>query len=205
MDNFQGYALLKKVQVLQDRPNVVNRIRLRLDEVTEAEPLARRIEQRFGYRSESWQEANQNVLGIFVIQNGVMYSTTGAILLVAAFGIFNIISTVVLEKTRDIAILKSFGLDARDIGTIFVFEGFLVGVVGTLMGWALGYGLILGLESIEFEIEGFVKTQGFILYRSANHYLLSGAMALVAATFAAYLPARKAARVDPVDIIRGAA
>ena len=59
MDNFQGYALLKKVQVLQDRPNVVNRIRLRLDEVTEAEPLARRIEQRFGYRSESWQEANQ--------------------------------------------------------------------------------------------------------------------------------------------------
>ncbi len=204
MDNFQSYALLKKVQVLQDRANVVNRIRLRIAQVTEAEALARRIEHRFGYRSESWQEANQNVLGIFVIQNGIMYSTTGAILLVAAFGIFNIISTVVLEKTRDIAILKSFGLDARDIGAIFVCEGFLVGVVGTLLGWALGYGLILGLESIEFEIEGFVKTQGFILYRSPSHYLLSGAMALAAATFAAYLPARKAAGVDPVDIIRGA-
>jgi lipoprotein-releasing system permease protein len=205
MDNFQAYALLKKVQVLQDRPNVINRIRLRLAGVTGAEVLARRIERRFGYRSESWQEANQNVLGIFVIQNGIMYSTTGAILLVAAFGIFNIISTVVLEKTRDIAILKSFGLDARDIGGIFVCEGFLVGVVGTLLGWALGYGLTQGLEAIEFEIEGFVKTQGFILYYAPSHYLLSGAMALAAATFAAYLPARKAARVDPVEIIRGAA
>jgi lipoprotein-releasing system permease protein len=86
LDNFQAYALLKKVQVLQDRPNVINRIRLRLERVAEAEALARRVEARFGYRTESWQEANRNVLGIFVIQNGIMYSTTGAILVVAAFG-----------------------------------------------------------------------------------------------------------------------
>ncbi|MDH3472276.1 MAG: ABC transporter permease [Rhodospirillales bacterium] len=204
LDNFQAYALLKKVQVLQDRPNVVNRIRLRLERVTEAEVVARRVEARFGYRTESWQEANKNVLGIFVIQNGIMYSTTGAILVVAAFGIFNIISTVVLEKSRDIAILKSLGLTARDIGAIFVFEGLLIGVIGTLLGWAIGYGLTQALESIEFEIEGFVKSEGFILYYSATHYLIGAVMALIASTFAAYLPARKAARVDPVDIIRGA-
>ena len=64
------------------------------------------------------------MLGIFVIQNGIMYSTTGAILVVAAFGIFNIISTVVLEKTRDIAILKSLGFRRlRPAGTVFLFEG----------------------------------------------------------------------------------
>lgn len=204
MDNFQGYALLKKVQVLQDRPNVINRIRLRLDEVTEAEAMARRVERRFGYRSESWEEANKNVLGIFVIQNGIMYSTTGAILVVAAFGIFNIISTVVLEKARDIAILKSLGFSARDVGAIFLFQGVLVGVIGTLLGWGLGFALTQLLESIEFEIEGFIRSEGFIIHYSLYHYLFAAAMGLLAAAFAAYLPARKAARVDPVDIIRGA-
>ena len=205
LDNFRVYALLKKVQVLQDRPNVINRIRLRLDDVDQAESMARRIELRYGYRSDSWQEANQNVLGIFVIQNGIMYSTTGAILLVAAFGIFNIISTVVLEKTRDIAILKSLGFTSGDIEWIFVAEGLLVGVAGALLGWALGYAMSRSLGAVQFEIEGFVRSEGFILDYSPWHYAISAVMAIAAATFAAYLPARKAARVYPVDIIRGAA
>lgn len=205
MDNFQAYALLKKVQVLQDRPNVINRIRLRLADVTRAEEVARKIELRYGYRSESWQEANANVLGIFVIQNGIMYSTTGAILVVAAFGIFNIISTVVLEKTRDIAILKSLGFSAFDLQAVFLFEGLAVGVVGTLIGWAVGYGLTEVLAAVEFEIEGFVRSEGFILDYSIRYYLIAGGMAVTASTLAAFLPARKAARVDPVAIIRGAA
>ena len=205
LDNFRVYTLLKKAQVLQDRPNVINRIRLRLDDVNQAEELARRIERRYGYRSESWQEANQNVLGIFVIQNGIMYSTTGAILLVAAFGIFNIISTVVLEKTRDIAILKSLGFTSGDVELIFVAEGLLVGVAGALLGWLMGYAMSRGLGAVQFEIEGFIRSEGFILDYSPWHYGISAVMAISAATFAAYLPARRAARVYPVDIIRSAA
>ncbi|MDX1402718.1 MAG: FtsX-like permease family protein, partial [Kiloniellales bacterium] len=204
LDNFEAYSLLKKVQVLEDRPNVMNRIRLRLADVTQAENLARRIENRFGYWTQSWQEANANVLGIFVIQNAIMYSTTGAILVVAAFGIFNIISTVVLEKTRDIAILKSLGFTARDIRLTFLFEGSAVGVAGTLVGWALGYGLTELLASIEFEIEGFVRSEGFILNYSITNYLIAGLMGILAATLAAYLPARRAAGMDPLSIIRSA-
>jgi lipoprotein-releasing system permease protein len=166
--------------------------------------VARRIEQRTGYRTESWQEANQPVLGIFVIQNAIMYSTTGAILLVAAFGIFNIISTVVLEKTRDIAILKAIGFRSADVERIFVVEGAAVGAAGMVLGWAIGWGLIQLLAAIEFEIEGFVKSEGFVLKRSAWHYAVSGLMALLASSLAAYLPARRAARLDPVATIRGA-
>ena len=205
LDNGQAYALIKKVQVLQDRVNVVNEIRLRLDDLERAEPLARQLERRFAYRTESWKESNRNVLGIFVIQNGIMYSTTGAILLVAAFGIFNIISTVVLEKRHDIAILKSLGLTSRDIEWIFLLEGLLVGVTGSLLGWLVGYSLIELLASIRFEIEGFVRTEGFRLDYSFINYLIGGAAAVLAASFAAFLPARKAARLDPVEIIRGAA
>lgn len=205
MDNAQSYALLKKVQVLEDRPNVVDQIRLRLADVDRAESLARRIEQRVGYRTESWQEQNQNVLGLFVVQNAIMYSTTGAILVVAAFGIFNIVSTVVLEKVRDIAILKSLGFDSRDVERVFVMEGLLVGLAGMLVGWGLGWLLIELLATVRFDIEGFVKSEGFKLNRSFLNYALAGAAAVAAATLAAWLPARKAARVDPVEIVRGAA
>ena len=205
IDNFESYALLKKAQILQDRPNVINQIRLRLNDVNQARPIASSVEARLGYRTESWEETYENILGIFVIQNGIMYSTVSAILIVAAFGIFNIISTVVHEKTRDIGILKSIGFEERDIRHIFLIEGLLVGLVGTLLGWALGYSLTRLLGTIRFHIEGFVTAEGFILHYTIVHYLIAGGFALLSATFAAWLPARKAARLNPVDIIRGAA
>lgn len=205
IDNFESYALLKKAQILQNRPNVVNQIRIRLKDVNQARNVARSIEARLGYRTESWEETYENILGIFVIQNAIMYSTVGAILIVAAFGIFNIISTVIHEKTRDIGILKSIGFEEGDIRRIFLIEGLLVGLVGTLLGWMLGYGLTRLLGTIRFHIEGFVTAQGFLLYYSILHYLIAGGFAVLSATFAAWLPARKAARLNPVDIIRGAA
>ncbi len=205
IDNFESYALLKKAQILQDRPNVINQIRIRLNDVNQARSIASSIEARLDYRTESWEETYENILGIFVIQNGIMYSTVGAILIVAAFGIFNIISTVIHEKTRDIGILKSIGFEERDIRRIFLIEGLLVGLIGTLLGWALGYGLTRLLGTIRFHIEGFVTAQGFILYYSITHYLIAGGFAILSAAFAAWLPARKAAHLNPVDIIRGAA
>jgi len=204
MDNFDTYVLLKKAQILANRANVINRVNLRLDDVEEASPLAARIERQYGYRSEPWQEQSRNVLGIFVIQNAIMYSTVGAILIVACFGIYNVISTVVFEKTRDIGILKSIGFRDSDIRRIFVLEGLIVGLIGTLIGWALGWALIEFMASIKFNMEGFVKAEGFILYRTPRHYILSAAMAIISATLAAWVPARRASRLNPVDIVRGA-
>ncbi|MBI3575998.1 MAG: ABC transporter permease [Gammaproteobacteria bacterium] len=204
-DNYESFALLKKAQILQDRANVVNQIRIRLRDINQAAALARSLEARYGYRTESWEETNKNVLGIFVIQNGIMYSTVSAILIVAAFGIFNIITTVIHEKERDIAILKSIGFEEGAIRGIFLLEGAVVGVVGTLIGWALGYGLTELLASVRFNVEGFVKTEGFVLYYTFRHYLIAGLFAMIASLVASYLPARKAAAVNPVDIIRGGA
>jgi lipoprotein-releasing system permease protein len=203
MDNFDTYVLLKKAQVLQNRTNVVNRINIRLDDVEQAGPLAAMIERQFGYRAEPWQEQSRNVLGIFVIQNAIMYSTVGAILIVSCFGIFNVISTVVFEKTRDIGILKSMGFRDRDITRIFLMEGLVMGVVGTIIGWGLGWLLVEFMGSLHFEMEGFVKTQGLILYRTPRHYAIAALVAICSATFAAWVPARRAATFNPVDIVRG--
>lgn len=206
VDQGTAYVLLKKAQVLQDQPDAINQIRIRLADVAVASDTAKSIERQFGYRTESWEETNSNILSIFVVQNSVMFSTVGAILLVAAFGIYNIISTVVYEKSRDIAILKSMGFRERDIRLIFVLEGALVGLIGALAGWALGYLLTQLLGVIPLPGQGGMirrPTSGFILYESFTHYLVSGGFALVAAVAAGFIPARKAARLDPVEIIRG--
>lgn len=207
IDNGQGYALLKTVQVLQERTNIVNQIRIRLPDVAAAEPLARRIETQIGYRTESWEETNRNVLGLFVVQNAIMYSIVGAILLVAAFGIYNIVSTVVYEKTRDIAILRSIGFGQGEVQAIFVAEGIIVGILGGLAGAAVGYALVELLGQIRFaNVGGMMAGRGgFILAREGWPYLAGGGFALLAAGVAALIPARRAARLRPVDIIRGAA
>lgn len=204
-DDSQSFMLLRKAQVLLDRPNVVNQIRMRLDDVNSARTLAARIEARYGYRTESWQEANEDIIALLTIRNIIMYTIVGAILVVASFGIFNVISTVVYEKTRDIAILKSMGFSQRDVLRIFLLEGLIVGLIGTLAGWAIGTAIIIGMGSIELHLTGMTEVRGFVMDTSPFHYLVSGGFAILSSTFAAFLPARKAARLKPVDILRGAA
>lgn len=205
LDQTQGYALLKVNQVLQDRSNVVNQILLRLRDVTQAEPLARWIESRFGDRTESWEEQNRNILTVFVIQNAIMYSVTGAILLVAAFGIYNIISTVVFEKTRDIAILKSLGFTEGDIQRLFLVQGLIAGVLGAVLGSVLGRIMIAGLAQVRFQTETPAGNDRFILALDWRIFAVASAFAVLSAGIAAVIPARRAARLDPVQIVRGAA
>ena len=205
IDNSEAYALLKKVQVLQNRPNVVNQIRVRLADPERAAGVARRIEALVGYRTESWDEANEGLLEVLIIRNAIMYTVVGAILLVASFGIFNVISTIVHEKARDIAILKSLGFFERDIRRIFVLQGVALGTIGSLLGWGLGLGLTAALGAIVIDVKTFTEETGLPVYYSFWHYAIGAGFALAAATFAGWLPARRAAAVDPVVIIRGAA
>jgi lipoprotein-releasing system permease protein len=205
VDQGHAFALLKVNQVLQDRPNVVNQILVRLADVTQAEPMARLIESRFGDRAESWEEQSANVLTVFVIQNAITYSVTGAILLVAAFGIYNIISTVVFEKTRDIAILKSLGFTEGDIQLLFLVQGLVAGLLGAILGSVLGGLMIEALAQIRFATSTPSGANGFIMDRDWRIYAAACFFALMAAGIASVIPARRASKLDPVQVVRGAA
>jgi lipoprotein-releasing system permease protein len=205
LDQQQGFVLLKVNQVLQNKPNVINQIIARLQDVRRAEPLARQIEARFGDRTESWEEQNANFLTVFVIQNAVMYSVTGAILLVAAFGIYNIISTVVFEKTRDIAILKSLGFTEGDIQRLFLVQGLVAGLLGAAIGCVLGALMIEMLAQVRFGVDTPAGQDRFILERDWRIYAMASAFAVAAAGIAAVIPSRRASRLDPVHVVRGAA
>jgi len=202
-DETTGYVLLKTAQVLEKQTGVVNEIRVRTRDPMEARLIGERIGEQTGYRSISWQEAQEDLLSAITVRNVLMYTIVGAILLVASFGTYNIISTITHEKTRDIAILKSLGFPDRTIRMIFIIEALLVGLVGAALGWILGYLLTRGIASLEF-ITPFSDNNHLPVIYSTKHYLLATAVALASSFVAGYFPARAAARVHPVDIIRGA-
>ena len=149
-----GYVLLREAQSLLGRPFIINRIGVKLSDPYRAQEVAGRIEQRFGYKAESWQERSADFLSLLVTRNVIMYSVVSAILLVASFGIYTVVSTSVADKVRDIAILRSIGFAERDLQLIFVIEGVVLALAGVLLGWALGYGLMAILGSLKFPIAG---------------------------------------------------
>ncbi|NND49700.1 MAG: ABC transporter permease, partial [Rhizobiales bacterium] len=203
-DESQAYTLVKTSQILAGQTGLVNAIRIRVNDILSAREVAARIEAQTGYKTVSWQEANEDLLSAFQIRNFIMYAVVGAILLVASFGIYNIISTITHEKTRDIAILKSLGFTEGLVRRVFLLEAMVIGLAGTVLGWGLGFLLCQLLGSIEFK-SPFMDATHLPIYYTPVHYLLAGAVALSAAAIAGYLPARKAASVHPVEIIRGAA
>jgi lipoprotein-releasing system permease protein len=202
-DETQAFTLIKTAQILAGQTALVNAIRVRVRDILEAREIAARIEAQTGYKSVSWQEANEDLLSAFQIRNFVMYTVVGAILLVASFGTYNIISTITHEKTRDIAIMKSLGLAEGTVRSIFFVEAIVIGLAGTVLGWVLGFLLCLALGTIEFK-SPFVDATRLPMYYTPVHYLLAASVALVASGIAGYLPARKAASAHPVEIIRGA-
>ncbi|MGZ6008737.1 MAG: ABC transporter permease, partial [Rhizomicrobium sp.] len=169
----------------------------------QARTVAAQIESHIGYKAVSWQEASEDIMSTLMIRNIIMYSVVSAVLVVAAFGIYNIISTVVMEKQRDIAILKSMGFHARDIEWIFVTQGCLLGLAGCAIGLPLGMAMMGGFMGLSFKVPGSSDPISIPMDWSWYQFVIAGSFAFAAATLAALLPARKAAYVQPVDILRG--
>lgn len=202
-DETQTFVLLKRAQVMLNRPNRVNRFIIQLDDAYAARDVARRIEDAIGYKSVSWAEASEDIVSLLLVRNIIMYSVVAAILVVASFGIYNTLSTIVMEKTRDIAIMKSMGFHARDVRMIFLLEGLVVGTVGSLLGVACGIGLMKGLSEVSLKPPGATEVINLPVWWGADQYAIAAAFALASCLMAAWLPARRAGRVHPVDILRG--
>jgi lipoprotein-releasing system permease protein len=202
-DEGTAYVLTKTGQILSRQTGLINELHIRLADPLVSREIAARVENDTGYKSVSWQEAYEDLLSTFIIRNIIMYAVVGAILLVASFGTYNIISTITHEKARDIAIMKSLGLSEYTVRMIFVVEALIIGLTGALAGFALGYLLCRALGAIRIT-NPFIDSDHLPLAYTYVHYLMAGAVALVSSVAAGYAPARKAAREHPVEIIRGA-
>ncbi len=202
-DDQQAFTDIKRVQAMMNKSNRANTIIIKMDNSNGARELASEIEGRIGYKTVSWQEASEDIMSTLMIRNIIMYTVVSAVLLVAAFGIYNIIFTIIMEKQKDIAILKSMGFRAGDIKWIFIIQGCILGIAGVVFGLPLGCVLMFALSQITFSPPGVSEPIQMPIDWSAPQFIIAGAFAFFAAVLASYLPAKKGARVLPVDILRG--
>jgi len=204
VDEGQIYALLGTAQVMMGQSGIINELRLRLNDPIIADAIAKRVEGQTGYKSVSWQESNSDLLSSFAVRDFIVLTVMGAMLLTSSFATYNIISTITNEKRQDIAIMKSLGMRETSVRRIFIIEAGIIGLVGMLAGWAIGYALCYSWSQITIYNTLTGTNVPISIYYSPVHYIVAGGISLLCCTGAAFFPARKATRVHPVEIIRGA-
>ena len=204
VDESQIYSSVRVAQIIAGQTGLINQLRLRLHDPLMAQKVAARVEAQIGYKAVSWQEANSDLIGTFAVRDFIMMTVMGAMLMVSSFATYNIISTITYEKRHDIAIMKSLGMRESKVRLIFVIEAAMIGAVGILVGWVLGYIMCVALQQITVFNPISGATRPIAIYYSINQYIVAGGISLLCAAGAAFFPARKATRVHPVEIIRGA-
>ena len=204
VDEGQIYSLISFAQVMMGQSGIINELRLRLDDPLIAQKVAAGVEAQTGYKSVSWEEANSDLLSSFAVRDFIVLTVMGAMLLTSSFATYNIISTITYEKRQDIAIMKSLGMREYAVRNIFIVEAAIIGVVGIIFGWLLGYALCYSWSKITIYNTMTGTTVPLSIYYSPMQYIVAGGISLLCCTGAAFFPARKATRVHPVEIIRGA-
>lgn len=203
VDNTRAYINIRNAQkMLKVDGSYITDINIKLKDIDQAEMLAKEFERKFGYKAQDWKTANANIFGIFKIQNLVTYLIIASILIVSGFGIFNILMMIIYEKMPDIAILKATGFKDRDIRQIFLTESLIIGIIGGLLGLLLGFIMQKVVGSIKMDVRGFVSMEYLKFNSSPIFYIFAYCFALLATALAGYIPARKASKVDAIDIIR---
>jgi lipoprotein-releasing system permease protein len=200
------YMALRDAQNFFELGESVTGIEVRVADVYDAPAIARRIEQELGllYRARDWTEINRNLFAALALEKIVYFIVLLLIVLVAAFNIIATLIMVVMEKRKDIAVLKSMGATSGSIGRIFIYKGLIIGVTGTLLGSLLGFGGCWALDRYEFiklpEGVFYVSTLPVKMY--GENFLLVGMASVLICLLATIYPARQAARLAPVEVIR---
>ena len=178
----------------------VTDIQINIKDYNETETIVNQIAQIIPYKTESWQMANQQLVAGSSLRDIIAIAVSLVILLVAGFGIYNIMNMTINQKIREIAILKAMGFSGPDVTQIFLTEAIIIGIIGGFIGLAFGYIIANLVNKIPFEVAGLHTLP---MAYTTKDYVLAFMFGLITTFIAGYLPARKASKIDPVTIIRG--
>ncbi len=187
-------------QLFSKNKSYATEVLVNIKDYYKAEEVAATITQLTDYKVEPWQEGNSQLDSANVLRDIIAIAVSLTILLVAGFGIYNIMNMTVNEKIKEIAILKAMGFNGNDVIEIFLTQSVVIGFIGGLTGLALGNIIVRIVDNIPFEIATLTSLP--VVYRTSD-YLLAFCFGIIITFLAGYLPARKASQVDPVDILRG--
>lgn len=204
IDNVRSYANISTVQtILQQDHSYITDINIKLIDLLEAKTVASEYQAMFGYKAEDWETANSTFLTGIVIRNIITYSVSFTLLIVAGFGIYNILNMTIMNKMKDIAILKAMGFSGKDVRLIFMIQSLVIGFMGSVAGLCIGYVLSYLIAQAPFDGGDMVSLDHFPVNFDAKYYITGILFGVLTTALAGYMPSRKAAYIDPIEIIRG--
>ncbi|MGW8323564.1 MAG: FtsX-like permease family protein, partial [Thermodesulfobacteriota bacterium] len=201
-----AYIDIPHAQDFLNMEDGITGVELRLEDIYEAGRVARRLQARLGYpyHARDWMQMNRNLFAALKLEKIAMFLILTLIILVAAFNIVGTLVMMVIEKSRDIAILKTMGATRRGIMTIFMTQGLFVGILGTALGLAGGYILCYVLQETQLiSLPGDVYYLDHLpVHMRAGDFLWVGLAAMLISLLATVYPSLQAAKLDPIEPLR---
>jgi lipoprotein-releasing system permease protein len=194
LDTRYVYLDMKQAQSLLNLPGAATVIDITVDDIFSAQAVAARIARLTGLKAESWMETNGQLMNALRSQSLSTQMISAFVALSVALGIASVLSVSVVQRTREIGILRAMGTTRGQMLSVFLMQGALFGLAGSLLGGMAGYGMVAAFNSFGPKLF-FIPINPWLLVAAA-------ALATVAGVISAAVPARRAARLDPVEAIR---
>lgn len=187
-------------QLFSKNKSYATDVLVNINDYQNAKAVAEKIRKITRYKVEPWQEGNAQLDSANVLRNILAVAVSLTILIVAGFGIYNIMTMTVNEKIKEIAILKAMGFNGNDVIEIFLTQSVVIGFIGGLVGLGLGNIIVRLVDNVPFKI---ATLNTLPVEYDASDYLMAFCFSVIITLIAGYLPAKKASTVDPVEILRG--
>ena len=203
IDKERIYAHLPEARSFLGIPFGQSYLQVGLKDPENAEAVAEQMRYALNHVATSWQEREQVWLSVFAALRYSAAISMSVIILLAGIGIYSALSMQVVEKQREIAILRATGFSRQDINSVFVLQGVIIVTVGILAGFVLGALATWGVTLIPLRIRGIFAADHYIVAWSFSHYALAAVIAFVVTLAGSWIPARRASQTEPAIVIRG--
>lgn len=203
IDRQRIYMHMQESRSLLQKPAGASFLQVAIADRDRAPADAAHMQRTLQYAVSPWQEREKTWLEVFRALRVSSALTVSTLILISGLGMFNTLAMIVMEKTKEIAILRSMGYTRQDIGRIFLWQGAIVLTIGVVLGWIFGAVVTYGVSRLPIRIRGIFSTDSFVVAWSIWHYVFAALTAAVVVMMASLIPARRAARLEPGDVIRG--
>ena len=203
IDRQRIYMHMQETRSLLQQGDGASFLQVAIADRNRAPALAAHMQRTLQHAVTPWQEREKTWLEVFRALRISSALTVSTLIIISGLGMFNTLAMIVMEKTKEIAILRSMGYTRQDIAHIFLWQGVIVLLVGVILGWLFGAGITFSVSRLPLRIRGIFSTDSFVVAWSIWHYVFAALTAAVVVMMASLIPARRAARLEPGDVIRG--